>query len=87
MTFREFLNVLAARWRIIALSLLAVIAATSVQTMMTPAVYTSTAKIFLSATQPPDPEHRTAQALSVTPESHQLGPRRHIPEPCGSILA
>lgn len=55
MTFREFLNVLAARWRIIALSLLAVIAATSVQTMMTPAVYTSTAKIFLSATQPPDP--------------------------------
>jgi capsular exopolysaccharide synthesis family protein len=52
-TFWEFLNVLGARWRIIAVSLLAVIAATAVQTIMTPAVYTSTAKIFLSATQPP----------------------------------
>jgi polysaccharide biosynthesis transport protein len=61
-TFREFLNVLAARWRIIALSLLAVIAATSVQTIMTPAVYTSTAKIFLSATQPPDPGNGTQVA-------------------------
>jgi uncharacterized protein involved in exopolysaccharide biosynthesis len=53
MTFREFLSVLGARWRIIALSLLVVVAATAVQTMLTPAVYSSTAKIFLSATQPP----------------------------------
>src|SRR3954454_8406366 len=52
-TFREFLGVLGGRWRIVALSLLAVVAATAVQTMLTPAVYTSTAKIFLSATQPP----------------------------------
>ena len=53
MTFREFLGVLGARWRIIAVSLLAVIAAAAVQTMVTPAVYTASAKIFLSATQPP----------------------------------
>jgi capsular exopolysaccharide synthesis family protein len=53
MTFREFLSVLGARWRITALSLLVVVAATAVQTMLTPAVYSSTAKIFLSATQPP----------------------------------
>ena len=52
-TFREFLGVLGARWRIIAVSLLAVIAAAAVQTMVTPAVYTASAKIFLSATQPP----------------------------------
>lgn len=52
-TFREFLSVLGTRWRIIALSLLAVVAAAAVQTMLTPAVYSSTAKIFLSATQPP----------------------------------
>src|SRR6478735_6839375 len=51
-TFREFLGVLGARWRIIAVSLLAVIAAAAVQTMLTPAVYTASAKIFLSATQP-----------------------------------
>ncbi|NUQ32856.1 MAG: formate--tetrahydrofolate ligase, partial [Dermatophilaceae bacterium] len=53
MTFREFLSVLGARWRIIALSLLVVVAATAVQTMLTPAVYTSSAKIYLRATQPP----------------------------------
>ena len=52
MTFRELLSVLGARWRIIVVSLLAVVAAAAVQTMLTPAVYTSTAKIFLSATQP-----------------------------------
>ena len=52
MTFREFLGVLGARWRIIAVSLLAVVAATAVQTMLTPAVYTSSAKIYLRATQP-----------------------------------
>jgi capsular exopolysaccharide synthesis family protein len=51
-TFREFLSVLAARWRIIALTLLTVIAATAVQTMLTPAVYTASSKIYLSATQP-----------------------------------
>ncbi|WP_404392314.1 polysaccharide biosynthesis tyrosine autokinase [Humibacillus xanthopallidus] len=51
-TFRDFLSVLVARWRIIALTLLTVIAATAVQTMMTPAVYTASAKIYLSATQP-----------------------------------
>ena len=53
MTFREFLSVLGARWRIIALSLLVVVAATAVQTMLTPAVYTASAKIYLRATQPP----------------------------------
>ena len=52
MTFREFLSVLGARWRIVAVSLLAVVAATAVQTMLTPAVYTSSAKIYLRATQP-----------------------------------
>jgi capsular exopolysaccharide synthesis family protein len=51
-TFREFLSVLAARWRIVAVSLLAVVAATAVQTMLTPAVYASSAKIYLRATQP-----------------------------------
>ncbi|MGO4363009.1 polysaccharide biosynthesis tyrosine autokinase [Terrabacter sp. RAF57] len=52
MTFREFLGVLGARWRIIAVSLLAVVAATAVQTMLTPAVYTSSSKIYLRATTP-----------------------------------
>ncbi|GAA3711773.1 polysaccharide biosynthesis tyrosine autokinase [Terrabacter ginsenosidimutans] len=52
MTFREFLGVLGARWRIIALSLLAVVAAAAVQTMLTPAVYSSSSKIYLRATQP-----------------------------------
>ena len=52
MAFREFLNVLGARWRIIAVSLLAVIAAAAVQTILTPAVYTSSAKIYLRATDP-----------------------------------
>ncbi len=52
MTFREFLSVLGARWRIIALSLLSVIAATAVTTMLTPATYTASAKIFFSATDP-----------------------------------
>ena len=52
MTFREFLSVLGRRWRIIALSLLAVVAAAAVQTMLTPAVYTASAKIYLSATKP-----------------------------------
>jgi capsular exopolysaccharide synthesis family protein len=51
-TFREFLGVLGARWRIIAVSLLAVVAATAVQTMLTPAVYTSSSKIYLRATTP-----------------------------------
>jgi capsular exopolysaccharide synthesis family protein len=51
-TFREFLGVLGARWRIIALSLLAVVAAAAVQTMLTPAVYSSSSKIYLRATQP-----------------------------------
>jgi capsular exopolysaccharide synthesis family protein len=51
-TFREFLSVLGARWRIIALSLLAVIAAAAIQTMLTPAMYTASAKIFLSAKDP-----------------------------------
>jgi polysaccharide biosynthesis transport protein len=51
-TFREFLTVLVARWRIIALTLLTVIAAAAVQTMLTPAIYTTSAKIYLSATQP-----------------------------------
>jgi len=52
MTFREFLGVLGARWRIIAVSLLAVVAAVAVQTMLTPAVYASSSKIYLRATQP-----------------------------------
>ena len=53
MTFRDFLSVLGARWRIVVLSLLTVIAATAVQTMLTPAVYTASTKIYLSATEPP----------------------------------
>ncbi|GAB3067166.1 polysaccharide biosynthesis tyrosine autokinase [Intrasporangium mesophilum] len=57
MTFREFLSVLGARWRIIAVSLLAVIAATAVQTMLTPATYSASAKIYLRATQPPKPSN------------------------------
>jgi len=52
-TFRDFLSVLGARWRIVVLSLLTVIAATAVQTMLTPAVYTASTKIYLSATEPP----------------------------------
>ena len=52
MTFRDFLTVLGARWRIVVLSLLTVIAATAVQTMLTPAVYTASTKIYLSATEP-----------------------------------
>ncbi|WP_330476602.1 polysaccharide biosynthesis tyrosine autokinase [Terrabacter sp. C0L_2] len=52
MTFREFLGVLGARWRIIAVTLLAVVAAVAVQTMLTPAVYASSSKIYLRATQP-----------------------------------
>ncbi|MCU1538556.1 MAG: capsular exopolysaccharide family [Humibacillus sp.] len=52
MTIRELLSVLGARWRIVALTLMTVVAATAVQTMLTPSVYTSSAKIFLSATQP-----------------------------------
>ncbi len=52
MTFREFLGVLGARWRIIAVSLLAVVAAAAVQTMLTPAVYASSSKIYLRATTP-----------------------------------
>ena len=52
MTFREFLSVLGARWRIIALSLLAVIAAAAIQTMLTPAIYTASTKIYLSAQDP-----------------------------------
>jgi capsular exopolysaccharide synthesis family protein len=51
-TFRDFLTVLGARWRIVVLSLLTVIAATAVQTMLTPAVYTASTKIYLSATEP-----------------------------------
>ena len=61
-TFRDFLSVLVARWRIIALTLLTVIAATAVQTMMTPAVYTASAKIYLSATQP---ESATGEKVGV----------------------
>ena len=53
-TFREFLSVLGARWRIIALSLLAVVAAAAIQTMLTPATYTASTKIYLSAKQPSD---------------------------------
>lgn len=52
MTFRDFLGVLGTRWRIIAVSLLAVVAAAAVQTMLTPAVYASSSKIYLRATQP-----------------------------------
>ncbi|MEW1954965.1 polysaccharide biosynthesis tyrosine autokinase [Terrabacter sp. NPDC080008] len=63
MTFREFLGVLGARWRIVALSLIAVLAATAVQTALTPAVYTSSSKIYLRATQPPSAKtgNQTAQ--------------------------
>ncbi|MEO7447831.1 MAG: Wzz/FepE/Etk N-terminal domain-containing protein, partial [Humibacillus sp.] len=52
MTIRELLSVLAARWRIIALTLMTVVAATAVQTMLTPSVYTATAKIYLAASKP-----------------------------------
>ena len=51
-TFREFLSVLGTRWRIIALSLLAVVAAAAIQTMLTPATYTASTKIYLSAKEP-----------------------------------
>ena len=51
-TFREFLSVLGARWRIIALSVLVAVGAAAVQTMLTPAVYTSSSTIYLSATGP-----------------------------------
>jgi capsular exopolysaccharide synthesis family protein len=64
-TFREFLSVLVARWRIIALTLLTVIAATAVQTMLTPAVYTASAKIYLSATQPPQANGQKVGAYAI----------------------
>ena len=35
------------------MSILAVVAAAAVQTLLTPAVYTASAKIYLSATKPP----------------------------------
>lgn len=65
-TFREFARVLGTRWRIVALSLLAVIGAAAVQTMLTPAVYTASARIYLSATLPsdtPDGEKRAPYSL------------------------
>lgn len=55
-TFRDFLGVLGARWRVVALSLLAVVAAAAIQTMLTPAIYSASAKIYLSATPAPDAE-------------------------------
>ncbi|WP_260439502.1 polysaccharide biosynthesis tyrosine autokinase [Humibacillus xanthopallidus] len=64
-TFREFLNVLVARWRIIALTLLTVIAATAVQTMLTPALYTASAKIYLSATQPANANGQKVGAYAI----------------------
>ena len=67
MTFREFLTVLGTRWRIIVLSLLTVIGAAAVQTMLTPAVYTASAKVYLSASEPAQGGNEgTTYAVSAT---------------------
>lgn len=52
MTFREFLGVLGARWRLVAASLLVVLAGAALATMAATPVYESVAKVYLSTTRP-----------------------------------
>ncbi|WP_427383672.1 polysaccharide biosynthesis tyrosine autokinase [Janibacter sp. G56] len=49
MQFREFLNVLKTRWRVIAASVLLAVLAATVLTILTKPVYTAQARIYLSA--------------------------------------
>jgi succinoglycan biosynthesis transport protein ExoP len=50
-TFREFVGVLRARWRIVALSLLTVIGVTAVVTLQATPLYSASAKVYLSTTK------------------------------------
>ncbi|EWT02785.1 capsular biosynthesis protein [Intrasporangium oryzae NRRL B-24470] len=67
MTFREFLSVLRARWRLVAASLLVVLAGTALSTMATTPVYEAVAKVYLSTQKPATAKgDQSDYAVSIT---------------------